>query len=66
MPFAAIPTLSLAVLGAGALVVDCEAGPIVLGRARVLAQALGAECVALDDMDGRSLTIRIHGRLESL
>jgi len=51
---------------AGALVVDCEAGPIVLGRARVLAQALGAECVALDDMDGRSLTIRIHGRLESL
>jgi magnesium chelatase subunit D len=51
---------------AGALVVDCEAGPIVLGRARVLAQALGAECVALDHMDGRSLTIRIHGRLEGL
>jgi magnesium chelatase subunit D len=51
---------------AGALVVDCEAGPIVLGRARVLAQALGAECVALDDMDDRSLTIRIHGRLEGL
>jgi magnesium chelatase subunit D len=51
---------------AGALVIDCEAGPIVLGRARVLAQALGAECMALDDMDDRSLTIRIHGRLRSL
>lgn len=51
---------------AGAVVIDCESGPIVLGRARVLAQALGAECVALDDLDDTSLTIRIHGRLESL
>ncbi|HLZ97282.1 MAG TPA: VWA domain-containing protein [Steroidobacteraceae bacterium] len=50
---------------AGALVIDCEPGPIVLGRARVLAQALGAECIALDAMDAAALAIRIHGRLES-
>jgi len=51
---------------AGAVVIDCESGPIVLGRARMLAQALGAEYVALDDLDDTSLTIRIQGRLESL
>jgi magnesium chelatase subunit D len=51
---------------AAALVIDCEPGPIVLGRARVLAQALGAECIALDAMDATALTLRIHGRLESL
>lgn len=51
---------------AGALVIDCEPGPIVLGRARVLAQALGAECIALDALDATALTLRIHGRLESL
>jgi magnesium chelatase subunit D len=51
---------------AGAVVIDCEFGPIVLGRARILAQALGAECVALDDLDDTSLTIRIQGRLKSL
>lgn len=61
---AAGPRLRMAC--AGAVVVDCESGPIVLGRARVLARALGAECVALDDLDGTSLTIRIQGRLESL
>jgi magnesium chelatase subunit D len=51
---------------AGAVVIDCESGPIVLGRARALAHALGAECVALDDLDDTSLTIRIQGRLKSL
>jgi magnesium chelatase subunit D len=51
---------------AGSLVIDCESGPIVLGRARVLADALGAECIALDDMDEPSLTLRIRGRLERL
>jgi magnesium chelatase subunit D len=60
---AAGPRLRMAC--AGAVVVDCESGPIVLGRARALARALGAECVALDDLDGTSLTIRIQGRLES-
>jgi magnesium chelatase subunit D len=51
---------------AAAVVIDCESGPIVLGRARVLAQALGAECVALEDLNDTSLTIRIQGRLNSL
>ena len=51
---------------AAALVVDCEPGPIVLGRARVLAEALGAECVALDALDSAALSLRIHRRLESL
>jgi len=61
---AACPVLQAAC--AGALVIDCEPGPIILGRARVLAQALGAECVALDAMESTELTLRIHGRLESL
>ena len=61
---AACPPLQAAC--AGALVIDCEPGPIMLGRARVLAQALGAECVALDAMDATALTFRIHGRLEHL
>jgi magnesium chelatase subunit D len=51
---------------AGAVVIDCESGPIILGRARALAQALGADCVALDAVDDSSLTIRIQGRLQSL
>ena len=51
---------------AAALVVDCEPGPIVLGRARVLAVALGAECVALDALDSAALSLRIHRRLENL
>jgi magnesium chelatase subunit D len=51
---------------AGALVIDCESGPIVLGRARVLADALCAECISLDDMDEPSLVLRIRARLESL
>jgi magnesium chelatase subunit D len=61
---AACPVLQAAC--AGALVIDCEPGPIILGRARALAQALGAECVALDAMEATALTLRIHGRLESL
>ena len=51
---------------AAALVVDCEPGPIVLGRARVLAEALRAECVALDALDSAALSLHIHRRLESL
>jgi magnesium chelatase subunit D len=51
---------------AGALVVDCEPGPVTLGRARVLAQALGAECVAPDALDSTALSLRIHRRLENL
>ena len=50
----------------GALVIDCELGLIALGRARLLAQALGAERVALDEIDDTSLTLRIHKRLVGL
>jgi magnesium chelatase subunit D len=57
---------SLRAACAGVLVVDCEPGPIMLGRARVLAQALGAECVALDALDSAALSLRIHRRLERL
>jgi magnesium chelatase subunit D len=57
---------SLRAACAGVLVVDCEPGPIVLGRARMLAQVLGAECVALDALDSTALSLRIHRRLEGL
>ena len=57
---------ALQTASAGALVIDCEPGPIILGRARTLAQALGAECVALDSLDTTALTLRIHRRLEAL
>jgi magnesium chelatase subunit D len=57
---------SLRAACAGVLVVDCEPGPIMLGRARLLAQALGAECVALDALDSAALSLRIHRRLERL
>jgi magnesium chelatase subunit D len=51
---------------AGAVVVDCEPGPIVLGRARQLAAALGAECVALSTLEVTELTVRIQRRLDTL
>ena len=51
---------------AGALIVDCESGPVTLGRARAMAQLLGAECVSLDALDAASLTIHIHRRLATL
>jgi magnesium chelatase subunit D len=49
-----------------ALVIDCEAGPIFLGRARSLAKSLGADYVGLDELEGSALTLRIHRRLETL
>jgi len=51
---------------AGAVVIDCEPGPIVLGRARQLAAALSAECVALNALDGNGLVIQILRRIEEL
>jgi magnesium chelatase subunit D len=51
---------------AGAVVIDCEPGPIVLGRARQLAAALGADCIALSTLEGSDLTVRILRRLEAL
>jgi magnesium chelatase subunit D len=51
---------------AGALIVDCESGPVTLGRARAMAQLLGAQCVSLDALDAASLAVHIHRRLETL
>jgi magnesium chelatase subunit D len=51
---------------AGALVIDCELGPVTLGRAGALAKELGADCVPLDTLDTDALTLHIHRRLESL
>ncbi len=48
---------------AGALVIDCETGPISLGRAQQLAQALDAECVRLDAADTGDLVLRVQSRL---
>jgi magnesium chelatase subunit D len=51
---------------AGAVVIDCEPGPIVLGRARQLASALGAECIALSALESSDLTVQILRRIEAL
>jgi magnesium chelatase subunit D len=51
---------------AGAVVIDCEPGPIVLGRARQLAAALGAECIPLSALEGHDLTVQILRRIEAL
>jgi magnesium chelatase subunit D len=51
---------------AAALVIDCESGPIILGRARMLGKALGAECVSLDALDTAGLSLRIQRRIETL
>lgn len=52
----------LAGLAAGALVIDCESGPVRLERARELAAALNAEIVALDAIDESKLTLRLRNR----
>jgi magnesium chelatase subunit D len=57
---------SLRAACAAALVIDCESGPIILGRARLLGQALGAECAGLDTLDTAALTLRIQRRLDTL
>jgi magnesium chelatase subunit D len=51
---------------AGALIVDCESGPVILGRARAMAHLLGAECIGLDALDTAALAIHIQRRLETL
>jgi magnesium chelatase subunit D len=57
---------SLRMACAAALVIDCEAGPIALGRAGVIARELGAECLALDALNTSALALRINRRLETL
>jgi magnesium chelatase subunit D len=51
---------------AGVLVIDCEPGPIMIGRARQLAAALQAEYVALRELEEADLTLRIQERIEAL
>jgi magnesium chelatase subunit D len=51
---------------AAALVVDCEAGLIVLGRARQLASELGADCISLNALQGNDLTLQVLRRIEVL
>ena len=48
------------------LVVDCERGPVTLGRARLLAQALNADLVGLDKLDTEGLTLHLERRLKTL
>lgn len=49
---------------AGAVVVDCEPGPIYLGRARQLADALTADCISLEALQASDLALRIHRRID--
>lgn len=58
-------TLALAEMLAGravpALVLDTETGYLRLGRAAQLAQALGAECLTLEELSAESLALTIRG-----
>jgi magnesium chelatase subunit D len=51
---------------AGAVVIDCEAGPIILGRARQLAAELSADCIALNALQSDDLTVRILKQIEAI
>jgi magnesium chelatase subunit D len=53
----------VAAAGAAALVLDTESGFLRLGRAGQLAQALGAECVALDQLGADNLALTVRGRI---
>lgn len=46
---------------AAALVVDCENGPVRLGRAQLLADKLGARCLGLAELDAEGLVLRLKG-----
>lgn len=53
----------LAARGIPALVVDTESGYLRLGRAALLAEALGAECLTLEQLSAEQLTLTIRSRL---
>jgi magnesium chelatase subunit D len=53
----------LAARGVSALVVDTESGYLRLGRAGLLAEALGAECLTLEQLSSEQLTLTIRSRL---
>jgi magnesium chelatase subunit D len=50
-------------LCSAALVVDCETGPIALGRARLLADALQGECLGLNELDAGDLTLHLQRKI---
>lgn len=54
---------TLAARGVAALVLDTESGYLRLGRAAQLAQALGAECLTLEQLSAENLALTIRGRL---
>jgi len=56
----------LAEHGVPALVLDTETGYLRLGRARHLAQALGAECLSLEELSAENLTLTIRGCMQSI
>jgi len=62
-------TLALAEMLAGravpALVLDTETGYLRLGRAAQLAQALGAECLTLEELSAESLALTIRGCMKT-
>ena len=48
-----------------ALVIDTETGYLRLGRAAQLAQALGAECLTMEELSAENLTLTIRGCLSA-
>lgn len=54
----------LAARGVPALVLDTETGYLRLGRAALLAQALGAQCITLEELSAQSLALSIRGCLD--
>lgn len=48
---------------AGALVIDCETGPIALGRARALAEALQATYLSRESTDIGQVVVHLQGRI---
>jgi len=55
----------LAVRSVPALVLDTETGYLRLGRAAQLAQALGAECLTLEQLSAENLALTIRARLKT-
>ncbi|MEO8600869.1 MAG: VWA domain-containing protein, partial [bacterium] len=55
----------LAARGVPALVLDTETGYLRLGRAAQLAQALGAECLTLEELSAESLALTIRGCMKT-
>ena len=54
----------LAERGIAALVLDTETGYLRLGRARLLAEALGAQCLTLEELSAENLALTIRGCLK--